>query len=262
MAADLVIDKASLAYAFQMAEWRLERANNHIGHLKQIIEWIVHPEHYATILEKDGSSGYYLVKIGPKAGALPHHLPVVMGEIVHNLSITLDYLWSGFSRQISPSDTRAHFPRHETRANLADMLSKSPIIKAIPNMEPFISDCIKPYKDGNPNPLVWTIGKLDNIDKHRLLLSSMVIAKLGKFVATSEDGSVIDLSYGTINSEGPSLTLGFTAPCKLNDDTELTADVAFNEPSLIPPGKPVLEIMGNLSQATAEVIAAFKTTFL
>lgn len=252
---------SELTYAFQMAEWRVERANNHIDHLKKIIEWTVHPDNYLAIPDHNPQTGNYVLKVGPKNGGLPRHLPIVAGEVAHALSITLDYLWSGITRYVAPSFAkRAHFPDHETLTNLQDMVSKDAAVKAMPALEKFIIEEIRPYKDGNF--LLWAVGKLDNVDKHRLLLASMAIAKLGKFVATSEDGSVIDLSYSTINTYGPELILGFAAPFKLNDDTEISVDIVFNEPDVLPPGNPVLQTMIDLSNALAETVEAFKHKLL
>ena len=250
-----------LSYAFHMADWRIERANNHITHVKQIIEWIVHPDQYTAFPYRDPNSGHYGLSVGPKHGALPRHLPIVMGEAIHNLSIALDYLWNGVVRVVSPDlKGREHFPRHKCRRELVDKVSKTPVVQKLPGAKDFIVDHIRPYKDGNL--LLWTIGKLDNIDKHRLLISCLTIAKFGKFVATGEDGSIIDLSHSTLNTHGPSLTLGFASPFKLNDDAEITVNVAFDEPEDIAPGQPVLETLVNFSQTTKEVVEAFRGFFL
>jgi hypothetical protein len=195
---------------------------------------------------------------------LPHELPVWTGDVVHNLASALDYVWSGLAREANPNlATRAHFPRHETRQNLVNMLSQpleTAIKKAFPAVEGLILDKVQPYKDGN-FPL-WAVGKLDNIDKHRLFYAVMSIAKFGKFRTVSEDGSVNDLSYSTMQTNGPELTLGFAAPFKLNDDAELTLDVIFDEPEVLPPGQPVQKTLIDLAEAVSQTLEAFKETFL
>lgn len=251
----------NLMYDFQMAAWRVERANDHIDHLKKIIEWTVDPENYLVSPEKDFISDTYQLRVGPRNGGLPRHLPIVMGEVVHGLTAALDYIWSGLARSVVPTQAnRAHFPRHETRKNLEDMVAKAPVVIALPKAGDLILDTLRPYKDGNF--ALWAIGKLDNIDKHRLLLSCVAVAKLGKFVATSEDGGVIDLSNCTINSSGPALSLGFATPFKLNSDMELVANIVFEEPDVIPPGQPVLATLVDFSETTTKAIDAFKEAFL
>jgi hypothetical protein len=49
-------------------------------------------------------------------------------------------------------------------------------VKAAPNLGPLILDCIKPYKTGNY--ALWALGKVENIDKHKLLIPSIVLTGL------------------------------------------------------------------------------------
>lgn len=222
---------------------------------------MIDPNNYVAVPDRNPETGRYVLRIGPKGGGLPHELPVWTGDAIHNLASSLDYLWSSLARQAEPDlARRAHFPRHETRQNLIDMVSKSPVTKAFPVIEELILNNIKPYKDGNFR--LWTVGKLDNIDKHRLLFAAMSIAKFGKFRAVSEDGSVIDLSYSTGKTPGPELTLGFAAPFKLNDDAELTVDVVFHEPEILPPSQPILKTLIDFEETVSEVYQIFKKTFL
>lgn len=252
-----------LEYAFQMAAWKIERADQHIQRVEAVIQWVVDPSNYVTLPYQNPESGHYGIRIGPKSGGLPHELATSAGDAVHNISSSLDYLWSGLARQAIPHRaSRVNFPSHETRQNLEDTIRKSEVIKAFPAANNLILNVLKPYKDWNPNPLLWAARKLDNIDKHRLFLATMSIARLGKFIATSEDGSVIDLSYSTIQSHGPEMTFGFAAPCKLNYDAELTANVVFNEPEVFPPGKPVKETLVDLKEAASQAIQAFRDAFL
>jgi hypothetical protein len=250
-----------LAVAFQMADWKIERAKQHIKSVESVVQWMVDPSNYVAGSERNPQSGYYVLRVGPKGGGLPHELPVWTGDAIHNLATSLDYLWSGLARQAVPRlATRAHFPRHETRQNLADMLSKSPVSKAFPIIEGLILDHLKPYKEGNFH--LWAVGKLDNVDKHRLFVAAMSIAKLGKFRPVSEDGSVIDLSHSTMQTHGPELTLGFGAPFKLNDDAELTVDVVFHEPEILPPGLPILKTLLDLAETVSGVSHTFRENFL
>jgi hypothetical protein len=221
---------------------------------------MVDPNNYVAAPARNPQTGAYVLRVGPKGGGFPRELPLRAGDAVHNLATSLDYLWSGLARQTDPdSAKRAHFPRHETRQNLLDMVSKSPVRKAYPAVEALILDKLQPYKDGSFN--LWAVGKLDNIDKHRLFVTAMSIAKFGRFRPVSEDGSVIDLSYSTVQTHGPELTLGFAAPFKLNDDAEINVDVVFNEPEILPPGQPILKTLIDMAATVSEVTQAFKEAF-
>lgn len=251
----------SLAYAFQMAAWKIERASQHIRSVETVIQWMVDPKNYVAEPYKNPDNGTYVLRVGPKAGGLPHELPVWAGDAIHNLASSLDYIWSGLARDADPAHAqRAHFPRHETRQNLIDQLSKSPVARAFPQVEQLILDGLRPYKEGNL-PL-WAVGKLNNVDKHRLLMAAMSIARFGKFRAMSGDGSVIDLSYSIMQTPGPELTLGFAAPFTLNSDAEVVVDVVFNEPEILPAGQPFLQTLADLTGVVTHALEEFKKALL
>ncbi len=127
---------SSLEYAFQMAAWKLERADQHIQSVDTVIQWVVDPSNYATFPYHDAQTGHYGIRIGPKNGAFPHELATWAGDAVHNISSSLDYLWSGLARQAIPDRTsRVNFPSHETRKNLEDMVGKSEVVKSFPAAE-------------------------------------------------------------------------------------------------------------------------------
>jgi hypothetical protein len=251
----------NLPLAFQMAAWKIERARQHIQSVGSVVEWMIDPENYVAAPELNAQTGVYVLRVGPKGGGLPHELPVWTGDAIHNLASALDYIWSGVARQANPSlATRVHFPRHETLENLKDAVGRSPVTKAFPAAYDLIVNDVKPYKEGNF--CLWAVGKLDNIDKHRLFYTVLSIAKMGEFRAVSEDGSVTDLSHTTMRTIGPELTLGFAAPFKLNDDAEITVDVVFAEPEVLPPGRPVLQTLVELADAASETLETFKRAFL
>ena len=250
-----------LAYTFQMAAWKIERANEHIKSVESVIQWIVDPSNYVVTPDRNPQTGHYMIRVGPKGGGLPHQLSVWSGDAFHCLASALDYVWSGMTRKAVPNlTTRAHFPRHEKRENLIDMVAKSAVAKAFPTIKDLIVDEIRPYKDGNFP--VWAVGKLDNIDKHRLLIAAMTIARLGKFRAVSEDGSVIDLSYSTVQTYGPELTLAFAAPFKFDDNPELAVDVIFDEPEVLPSGQLVQKTLADFAQAVSRATETLKQTVL
>ncbi|RXT52647.1 hypothetical protein B6S44_17960 [Bosea sp. Tri-44] len=245
-----------------MAEWKVERAKQHISDVEAITRWMIDPANYVVRSELDTQTRQYQLHIGPAGGGLPRALPLAIGDAVHNLRSGLDYLWSALERKANPdaNDRRSTFPSHEEKENLVDLVSKRIAIKkAFPQAEAFIIDVIKPYKTGNFK--LWVLGKLNNVDKHRLLLATYSIARFGKFVATSEDGGVIDLSYSSIQTPGPIFKLGFVTPFKLNDDAEIAAEIVFAESDL-PPGQLVVQTLVNFAEAVSETIQAFRETFL
>jgi hypothetical protein len=104
-----------------------------------------------------------------KSRILPFHALAIAGDVVHNLRSALDYLayqlvWVGSDSEPSfrvafpISIDAAEYERNKAR-KVEGMCPKT--IKAI--------DALKPYKGGND--ALWRIHSLDNIDKHRTLIT-------------------------------------------------------------------------------------------
>lgn len=241
-----------------MADFKISRAHQHIAFTKSVVEYLVRPENYVSRPVRDESTGAYDLLIGPRDG-FPMELPTAMGDVVHNLNSALDYIWSGFARAANPAVTsKVTFPRHEELPNLADMLSKSPVVRAFPELESLVIQNVRPYRAGDGE--IWSLNKLDIIDKHRLLLPTLSIAKLGKFVATAADGAVINLSYASIKTAGPSLKLGFSAPFKLNEDAEIEVDVVFGESEPFAT-EPVMQVLERLHKKSLEILKVFSVQY-
>ena len=77
------------------------------------------------------------------------------------------------------------------------------------------------------------------------------------FVALLEVGN-----HKRLNSYGPEFKIGFMCPFILNDDAEVTVDIVFNEPGLLPPAQPIVKTLIDLSEAVAEVATAVEAAFL
>jgi hypothetical protein len=247
----------TVAYAFQMAAFKVERARAHAEVTKAVVDWIVDPNNFVASVGRDPITEIYGLHVGPAGGGFPRELPLTMGDTIHNLRAALDYAWSGLVKEYAPERAPyAHFPRHEERSRLEDLLSKEPVVTERSDIGDVLLDAIRPYKEGNK--YLWGIGKLDNIDKHRLLLTCMGIARFGRFVATAEDGAVIDLSHSVVRTDGSTFKLGFATPFRLNDDCEIVTDVLFNEPDIIEPGSSVVSTLQELIDVTHNALEALK----
>ena len=78
-----------LALAFQMAAWKIERANQHIKSVESVIQWMTDPNNYIAAPDRNPETGTYVLRVGPKGGGFPHELPIWAGDAVHNLATSL-----------------------------------------------------------------------------------------------------------------------------------------------------------------------------
>jgi hypothetical protein len=191
-----------------------------------------------------------------------------MGDAIHNLNSVMDYLWSGLARSVNPVlASKVTFPRDETRQNLVARLAASrgyhaAIKQTFPQIDAFVLDMVKPYK-GSDGDAIWSLNKLDNISKHRLLIPTTNIIGFKKdlVVVAADGGTIIQKAEAGIITNGPNMSFGFAAPFTFNDDAEPTIGVIFERDD--PFGtKPVAETLVNLTQAVVEIIKAFEKAFI
>lgn len=248
------------------AKFKIEWAKNHINGVEQIVKSITSQTGHVIKPYQDTQTGIYVLYIGPKEG-IPVPLPLHMGDAVHNLNSVMDYLWSGLARTLNPElASKITFPRHETRENLVNSLSdargyNAKIKQAFPKAEEFVLDMVKPYKGDDDN--IWSLNKLDNANKHRLLIPTTNIIEFKRdLIARSKDGGTFVHKGGVrMHTQGPNLSVGFATPFEVNDDAEPIIDVVFERGDPCA-GKPVLETLVNLTGAVSEVVRAFEETFL
>lgn len=121
------------------------------------------------------------------AKTLPKFLPSLIGSGIHALRSSLDTAVTTLVQGITGSVSgRVNFPFHETEQYLlADFKPQSSkcgkcgteriskprnreIVEHLPELQTLLFDTFKPWKIGNP--ALWSLNKLDNIQKHRTLL--------------------------------------------------------------------------------------------
>ena len=265
-----MLNLATIHEAAAHSKLKIEWAKNHINGVKVLVHAVAEDNKTPLSIKTDPNSGRAVVYIGPKQ-SVPASLPLHLGDAVHALNSAVDFLWSGLARTIRPALTsrRIAFPRHETREQLEASFnnakgSDAAIHKAFPKAKGFILDEVKSYKvpSGNPS-YIWHLGKLDNINKHRLLIATPYIIRFerGLVMEGADGGRVIHRPEASIQTQGHPMTIGLTPPVKIQNDPKPTVSVVFGEPEHFT-RQPVVETLVNLVAATSEVVKAFEKSFL
>jgi hypothetical protein len=211
----------------------------------------------------------------------PITIAVITGDVVQNLRSALDHLayhlvWVGIGRQPTGREARdISFPiidtesptEYETARERKVMGMRKDAIEAI--------DALKPYKGGDD--LLWPLHKLNNIDKHRMLItvgSAYRSANLTPLIERNiniealwptDDNPVFpdlpDLFYRVVDRRFP-LKAGYElwrgAPDEqVNQKMKFIFEVAFGESGIIE-GKPLLETLQQMTELVDNIIAGFK----
>ena len=148
---------------------KVGRANHHIREFQSgLHKELANFDGYRIRVDKDSDSINDILEfeVTKPVDVIPFTL--VAGDAIHNLRSALDHLWTEIAVRIAgaPDNKRLYFPMHETRDGVITTIKQGPIKKAAPDICELVIDHIKPYRGGNL-PL-WSLNKLDNIDKHRM----------------------------------------------------------------------------------------------
>jgi hypothetical protein len=249
---------------------KIERAKQHIRDAQTAVQSFFDATPYAVGTKRNPQTRqliYYLVSVAE----LPNSIAAITGDVLQNLRSALDHL----AYQLVSVGTGGKGPFDHVYFPISDDATKyeagkhgrmkgmrQEAIKAI--------DAIKPYKGGDD--MLWRLHKLNNIDKHRLLItvgSAYQSVDLGAHMHQTMLRALPDL--GNI----PALPL-FVRPAdrlfpltagdelfidgadaEVNDKMQFRFDVAFGEPQVCE-GDPLIETLQHMADLVDRLIPQFR----
>lgn len=237
---------------FESAKLKIKRANQHITEVNALFGQFVNTMPYEVRSDFDEAVGLYGLRVQMIA-APPPVIQVVIGDAVHNLRSALEHVASDLiALALGEGERhRSKFPMHETRKNLVDMIDKGEIKPHFPKVSEAILNVVKPYKGGND--LLWTLGKLWNIDKHRLPITTYGVTRVTGIDAVDRRGNravgveaVVEqgLRVGAVASD---------APLTVTNYGHASFYIQFDEVGLLE-GYPVVPTLHQMSQATSQAV--------
>ena len=255
---------------FVHARLKVYNARVHTHNLS--VQWETWVKHHANVIAgiepKRPNLTYNLVNI-----PIPAQCVLALGDAIHNIRATLDYLISALARAANLSDASASFPMNEKRARVEAALAplkpsnKSKkeattrkLLGHYPDLEHIIVDVIRPYHidDGGSaiGDLLYRIGNADNIDKHRLLAPSVSVAHAQEATFITPTGGTIRMT-GFRLIGGPAFDFGDAKPHPEND---IAFDMCFSEPTLLA-DRPMMSTLIEACEAADKVIEIFEANF-
>ena len=250
---------------------KVKRAKEHITELETETRRFLDTDPYKVGTKHDPQTRelvYYVTSVEPT----PDCLSLIAGDAIQCLMSALDHL----AYQLVCSDTgdnppnpsRIYFPiadspsEYESRKGGKVKGASQDTIDAI--------DALKPYKGGND--LLWMLYKLNNVEKHRLLLtvgSQAAGVHLGDMITTSGvdffppevlEGFEAMTVFLNPADKGFPLKEGFEllrvpADAEPNPKQKFRFQVAFSE-SGVAEGKPLLETLHQLANLVEGIVTA------
>jgi hypothetical protein len=250
---------------------KIKRAKEHVADLERQLRAFLDSGPYKVGAKHDPQTRkliYYVASTEP----IPDCLPLVAGDAIQNLMSALDHL----AYQIVCNDTGdnppnpnwIYFPIAEDAAKYK--ANKHGKMKGA-HQETFDAvDALKPYKGGND--LLWALYRLNNIEKHRLLLtvgSQAAGINLGQLMAGHLGGTFPAEAIAAFESmniflnpadKGFPLRAGFelyigAVDEKPNPKQQFRFDVALSEPGIMD-GKPLLATVNQFMALVEGIVTA------
>jgi hypothetical protein len=252
------------------ARKKIERAKYHLSQLEGAVEIFLQggPYDIDAQIDADGlrNRPYRVVR----AANPPLDIPAITGEVLNSLRSVLDHIaygavWVGLNGQHPAKPTTVEYPIAESAAAYPGLRNRGlggarqDALDAI--------DKTEPYKGGQ-GEVLWRLNKLNNIDKHRFLLTvgaAFVGADFGPRMAadmkaaTGRDVAVPSFFLKPTTSLFP-LEVGqvveFPTPFEPHPKVQFLFDIALGEPEILH-GEPLLKTVHQIVDAVDALLPAF-----
>ena len=148
-------------------EIKIDRAKVHFLDMQKKIEEFFQSNPYQVDIKRNEEKRpiHYVSKIQE----VPIEIPLLAGEVIHNLRSALDYVAYRLFIINTPEGDGKHiyFPISDDSVKYA--FEKVKKTNGLSQPAKDLIDSFNPYKGGND--VLWQIHRLNNIDKHRLLVT-------------------------------------------------------------------------------------------
>jgi len=146
---------------------KIERAKKHINDLQIEINAFLNTKPY-VISTKQNPQTRQLIYYISSVKDVPSQVALIAGDCLQNIRSALDHLaWQLVESNGQKPTTSTCFPIHDDAAKYKSRYMGQ--VRGMSNAAINAINAIKPYKGGND--VLWKIHKLNNVDKHRLLIT-------------------------------------------------------------------------------------------
>ncbi|WP_127596700.1 hypothetical protein [Nitratireductor alexandrii] len=260
------MDISILNNAFFQARLKVNRADRHFQEAQAWFKGYIESDFCKLIEERDPETGGQSFRV--EAAPIPPDLVLAIGDTFHSLSCAIDYVMTGMARAAGISAARVGFPTDETRQALRQSFiapkkagAKDPpkrrIMKTFPAFVMLLLQSIKPYRGGNF--LLWEVRKVDNIDKHNLIVPSVTISELR---GVSLLDKTYNNSFGSVNAKvgagGRVNLVMYNNPggkLKVTNKGQASASITFAQSMEVFPGESVFPTLLQCIQAVDQAIS-------
>lgn len=241
--------------SFQQARAKLEWANKHIKKFDVIIASL--PKAYSSSIELNPETGCESIKYDlTDREKIFTEYALMIGDVLHNLKSALDYTWAATIKEVAPAalDNFTRFPFRDSVDELKNTLIGRKIDTISPELFDLVVSEIQPYGGGNDS--LWSIHRLNILDKHKLLIPIVEYASIADIEVEDERGNVKKGgTWGTPTK--PPYFVNFERGIHVRDKGHLALSIDFGEDTPLP-GMDVSSMFYPFSMTVLNTINVFE----
>ena len=252
---------------------KIQWAYQHIERLHKVLDSFIESNPYGISIERDANTRQPLYRI-TKVTAIPDSVPLIAGDILHNLRSALDYLACELVVANGNKPTsQTGFPILENAPSTPDEEKTfARKVKGMGQGAINLIRSIKPYKGGDDT--LWRLHRLNIIDKHKLLFTVgafvsnwsitqhidatdpplEVLERMGRAYASDEHWA--EVRRLTFPLKAGDILLADFPDAKFNKQIRFAIQIAINEPGVCE-GEPLVLILRATLTRIRRVVGMF-----
>ncbi|QYJ00737.1 hypothetical protein KUV46_15615 [Thalassovita mediterranea] len=250
--------------AFIGAKLKFARACEHLEALQAGIAEFEASDFYTIKIEHDPATEECSLVYEQTKGIDPI-ICLALGDAIHNFRSALDYCWMTLVRAHTqnPDAKRSgknQFPFRETEEELSTIMKSINIKDSFPAIEKIILNDVRPFK--RADSLLWGLNKLNNIDKHNLLMPTVSYGVIKELLIVTPSGFTARFGPNA-RFAGDRLSLmvgpGFK-DAEIKRLEQAPAELVFGNTKIFE-RQPILATMQQIASETRSVILKFEQSF-
>jgi hypothetical protein len=233
---------------------KVERAEQHIHNLDVTVRAFLDSNPYLTARQTHPERPDFMVYWLSGARPIPTLISLIAGDALANLRSALDHLAYHLALVNGTTDEKVlkatYFPISD---DATKYVTEAPgKVKGMSQAAKEAIDACRPYKGGND--ALWRLHRLNNIDKHRLLVTVCTLFES----VSSGHAHYLSPTHNCWQplKAGDVLTFLPTEIVK-DEDLQFVFQIAFNELEIVE-CKPVLETLQQMADLVGHVVDSFK----
>jgi hypothetical protein len=241
---------------FADAARKIARANSHLLDLERAAQAYFKKHPWYVGMMPTRRHGRFGIPAGERRPFPDREFSLIIGDAVHNLRTSLDYLIAACALAEGSEIDQTEFPFGSTKASVLKNLKRR--VRPAGELAQALVLRARPYQRGNK--ALWTLAELDRRDKHRLVVPTTCITDVRITSGGWNDLQVTAVTGRFRAGKGTFIDAAPGYEEALMMEASYSPEIIFSGPASVR-GKPCLLSLWLMSSAASKVLQSFELAY-